>query len=395
MEEIKSSIENIGKSFEAFKKANDERLSQLEKKGSVDPLTEEKVNKLNAEITKYSEEKSRIEARLEAIETSTAADFAIDEGKNDNKAIEYKNAFESFTRKGLESKALSSGSDPDGGYVVPTEMSNRVITRIFETSPIRQIANVQSISTDQLEILVDYNEATAGWTSETESRPETNTPQLGKKIIPVHELYAQPKATQRLLDDAAINMESWLADKVADKFRRTENAAFVSGDGAGKPRGFLTYASGTSYGQIEQVTSASTTGGEVNSDDLPKLLYSLKSEYQNNATFLMKRSTLEQVRRLKGSDGQYYFIPALSQGAADTILGKNVLQCDDMPVLATDSLSIAVGDFNEGYQIVDRIGIRVLRDPFTEKPFVKFYTTKRTGGDVANFEAIKLLKMDA
>ena len=397
MEELKTSIENIGKSFEEFKKTNDERLSQLEKKGSTDPLTENKLDKIND----YIDSQSDIKNRLEKLETTTMADFSDDDSKSEEgKKTEYKNAFLSYICKGedkltVEQKALISSSDPDGGYTVPVEMSNKITQKIFETSPIRQVANSVTISTDQFEELVDYDEANAEWVGEQSPRPETDTPTLNKKIIIAHEIFAKPKASQNLLDDSAINMEQWLADKVADRFRRKENTAFINGDGAGKPRGILTYPTGNAYGEIEQISSNSTTGGQLDSDDMIDLLYALKEDYQANATFLMKRSTLKKVRKLKGSDGQYYFVPALSQGAFDTILGKNVIQCDDMPELATDSLSIAVGDFSRGYQIVDRQGVRILRDPYSQKPFIEFYTTKRTGGDVLNFEAIKLLKMDA
>ena len=389
--EIKQSIENIGKSFDEFKKANDERLSQLEKKGATDPLTESKLDKIND----YLDQQVELKDRLEKLETTSSADFAESVEKSENKEVEYKNAFLDYAKKGIEHKALLSASDPDGGYTVPVEMSSKITKKIFETSPIRQVANVVTISTDQFEELADYDEAVATWTSEQGARPETGTPQLKKKIISVHELYAKPKATQNLLDDSALNMESWLSDKIADKFRRTENAAFINGDGAGKPRGILTYADGETYGKVQQISSNSTTGGQLASEDMIELLYSLKEDYQANATFLMNRSTLKEARKLKGSDGQYYFVPALSQGAFDTILGKNVVQCDDMPELATNSLSIAIGDFSRAYQIVDRQGVRVLRDPYSSKPFIEFYTTKRTGGDVLNFEAIKLLKMDA
>jgi HK97 family phage major capsid protein len=207
----------------------------------------------------------------------------------------------------------------------------------------------------------------------------------------VHELYAQPKATQKLIDDAAIDIEAWLADKVSTIFAKKENTAFISGDGVGKPRGILTYSDGTSWGTIEQVASGSS--GAVTADKLLELYYSLKEDYAVNATFLMNRSTVEAVRQLKDNTNQYLWSPGLHLGAPDTLLGVPVYQAADMPVPAADSLSIACGDFKSAYQIVDRTGVRVLRDPFTDKPFVKFYSTKRVGGDVINFEAIKLMKL--
>jgi HK97 family phage major capsid protein len=312
---------------------------------------------------------------------------------------EYKNAFCNYLRKGMdagleafEGKALSVGSDPDGGYLVTPTMTDKIIQTVKETSPLRSIASVEVISTDSLEIIEDTEDAAAGWTTETGTVSDTTTPQIGKKTISVHELYAQPKATQKLVDDSAIDIESWLATKVADIFSRNENTAFVSGSGTGQPKGFLTYPAGTAWGQIEQINSG--TDATVTADGLVQLYYGLKEGYAQRATFLMNRSVLQAVRLLKESTtDQYLWQPGLASGTPDTLLGVPVVQAADMPVAASGSLSVACGDFEAGYQIVDRVGIRVLRDPFTDKPFVKFYTTKRVGGDVINYEAIKLLKL--
>jgi len=228
--------------------------------------------------------------------------------------------------------------------------------------------------------------------AESASRTDTNTPQINKKSISVHEIYAQPKATQKLIDDSAIDIESWIAEKVADIFSSTENSAFISGNGSGKPKGILAYTAGTAFGEIEQVDSEED--GVVTADSIVKLYYALKDEYAKNATFLMNRATVQAVRLLKESTtDQYLWQPGLAAGSPDTLLGVPVKQASDMPVPAADSLSIALGDFSRGYKIVDRVGMRILRDPFTDKPFVKFYTTKRVGGEVVNFEAIKLLKL--
>jgi len=278
-------------------------------------------------------------------------------------------------------------------------MSGRIVGKIFETSPMRAYASVQTISTDALEGLYDLDEAAAGWVGETESRAETDTPTLGKWRIPVHEIYAKPHATQKLLDDAEINMEQWLANKVADKFARTEATAFVTGDGVGKPRGFLTYADGTTLpGTIEQFDTgvnggfgAAPTGGDV----LIDALYGLKAQYRANATWFMNRATTKLIRKIKDSDGAYLWSPGIAAGQPATLLGYPVASFEDMPDPATGSLSIAVGDMRAAYQIVDRINIRVLRDPYSSKPYVQFYTTKRVGGDVVNFEAVKLVNFQA
>jgi HK97 family phage major capsid protein len=315
----------------------------------------------------------------------------------------YKAAFDTFIRKGEEvmgveeRKALSVGADPDGGYVVNPDLSGRIVMKVFESSPMRAYASVQVISSDALEGLFDLNEASSGWVGETDSRSETNTPQLGKWRIPAHELYAKPKATQKLLDDASINMEAWLASKVAEKFSRDEANAFVVGNGTNKPRGFLTYGSGTTLpGTIEQFPSgvngalaATPDGGDV----LINALYGLKQQYRANATWFMNRASTRLVRKAKDSNGSYIWVPGIAAGQPASLLGYPVAAFEDMPDPATNSLSIAVGDMRESYQIVDRLGIRTLRDPYSAKPYVEFYTTKRVGGDVVNFEAIKLVKL--
>jgi HK97 family phage major capsid protein len=314
----------------------------------------------------------------------------------------YKSALDAYIRKeertlsSDEVKALSVGSDPDGGYVVYPDMSGRIVTRIFETSPMRAYASIQTISTDALEGLFDLNEASSGWVGETDSRPVTSTPQLGKWRIPVYEMYAKPQATQKLLDDAAINMEAWLASKVSEKFARQESTAFVTGDGVNKPRGFLTYSSGTTLpGTIEQLptgASGAFAADPNGADVMINALYGLKAQYRANATWFMNRVTLRQVRRLKDGDSAYLWAPGIAAGQPSTLLGYPVASFEDMPDPASNSLSVAVGDMREAYQIVDRIGIRTLRDPYSAKPYVEFYTTKRVGGDVVNFEAIKLIR---
>lgn len=389
-------VEELGKTWEQFKSVNDRRLAEIEKKGSADPLTEEHLRNVNNALEQYK-------SRLDQVETSMVRPAAGIEysGLSVSENREHKQAFCRYLRKGaeedlafLERKALSVNSDPDGGYLVTPHVSDSIIRTVFETSPMRQIAAVENISSDSLEILEDRDEAAAGWTTETAAVTETDSPEFGKKIIPVHELFAQPKATQKLIDDSSIDIEEWLAGKLADIFSRKENTAFISGDGVGKPRGILTYADGTSWGEIEQVISGDDA--DVTADSIVQLYYALKEDYAHHATFLMNRATAQQVRLLKESTtDQYLWQPGLTAGSPDTLLGLPVMQAADMPTPANGSLSVALGDFSRAYQIVDRTGVRVLRDPYTEKPFVKFYSTKRVGGDVVNFEAIKLLKLSA
>lgn len=427
-EEIKKAIgavDALHAGFEEFKKANDERLAQIEKKGSADVVTEAKLQKIEADLEKAqkiadeavlaSKRQSRIvtDERGEVVDLDRKAqEWASMNARRRGAVVGsfgaadmdgYKAAFDTFLRKGEEvmgpdeRKALSVGTDPDGGYVVNPDLSGRIVMKVFETSPMRAYASVQVISSDALEGLFDLNEASSGWVGETDSRTETNTPQLGKWRIPAHELYAKPKATQKLLDDASINMEAWLASKVAEKFARDEANAFVVGNGVNKPRGFLTYGSGTTLpGTIEQFptgASGALAAAPSGGDALINALYGLKQQYRNNATWFMNRATLTLVRKAKDSDGAYLWSPGIAAGQPATLLGYPVASFEDMPDPASNSLSIAVGDMRETYQIVDRLGIRTLRDPYSAKPYVEFYTTKRVGGDVVNFEAIKLVRL--
>ena len=269
-------------------------------------------------------------------------------------------------------------------------MSNRIITQVFESSPIRQLATVETISTDALEVPNDLGEAAAGWVGEQEARPETATPQTGVLRIPAHEMYAQPKATQKLLEDASINVETWLSNKISDKFGRLEATAFMVGTGVKMPRGLLTYPAGTANpGQIEQIHS-----GDANfltADSLIRISFSVKEPYMANARFLMQRSAVASVMLLKDAQQRYLWQPSYMASQPASLVGYPIAWAADMPAIAAGATPIAFGDFRQAYTIVDRLGISTLRDPFTAKPFVLFYTRRRVGGDVVNFEAYKLL----
>ena len=432
-DELKDVIEGLGKTFDEFKSKNDERLAQIEKSGKADPLLDEQLTKINSKLDELGAVKDRLsQAETALARKSVAADDGTS-GKMQEKAnqfakmvakhrgipasevvkefgvdglAEYQKHFSNWMRKGDSysnqpdaMKSLSVGSDPDGGYFVEPDTSGRIVTKIFETSPMRQVANVMTIGTNALEGIYDLDESDAGWVGETQSRPETGTPKIAAWSIPVHEMYAEPRITQKLLDDSMVNVEAWLADKVSTKFARKENAAFVNGDGVGKPRGFLTYASGTTLpGTIQQrntgVSGGFATGG-AGADVLISTIYGLKQGYRSGSNWFMPRSATAEVRKLKASDGSYLWQPGIMAGQPATLLGYSVIEFEDMPDIAADSLSIAFGDMNEAYQIVDRVGVRVLRDPYTAKPYIKFYTTKRVGGDVLNFESIKIIKFAA
>lgn len=313
----------------------------------------------------------------------------------------YQDAFKMSLRREVnhlsldEQKAMLVGSDPDGGYLVPTATSSRIITKVYETSPLDELAYHETISTDAIEIAVDTDEAGAGWVGETDARPETSTPQVGLQRIPVHEIYAKPKATQQLLEDAGVDIEAWLERKVGEKFARMRALAFISGNGIKKPRGILTYPAGADgvRGTIAQIASGAATA--LTPDGLIKLTFSLKDKYLANANWLMKRGTVGALMLFKDNQGQYMWRPGLQAGQPSVLLGYNVRRADDMPTVGAGALPIAFGDFRAGYTVVDRLGIRTLRDPYSSKPFVEFYTRQRVGGDVVDFEAYALQVISA
>jgi HK97 family phage major capsid protein len=277
--------------------------------------------------------------------------------------------------------------------VTPT-ISDRILNIIRESSPLRSLASIKTISSDTLDLIEDTGEMSAAWVGKTGTRSETNASLLGKRTIETFEMYAQPQATQKLIDDGSVNIEEWVANKIAKKFARLEASAFIAGDGSSAPTGILSYAAGPSWGQVQQLQTAASLA--IATDDLIKLYYLLKDESAKNATFLMNRSTVQAMRLLKdATSGQYVWQPSLALGTPDTLLGVPVALASDMPAVAANALSVAVGDFKRGYLIVDRLGIRILRDPYTAKPFVRFYATKRVGGEVVDFDAIKLLKVKA
>lgn len=434
--EIKRLIEEQGAAWAEFKRTNDDLIAAKADGKAVGEL-ETKLAKISADLDKLSELRAQfeqIEAKLGRPQNDTEAKAASDlaaetkgfnaamraEYQSKGKAIpaelsgeqytQYKSAFFKVAiGTGMDSlssderKALSAGSDPDGGYLLPHSAVGRTVAKIYEQSTMRQLANVQTISTDSLEGLVDNDEADAGWVSELGTRDDTGTPQVGKYRIDAFEMYAQPKVSQKLLDDAAMDVEGWLAGKVADKYARVEGAGFTTGDGSGKPRGLFAYPTAATsddtrpWGTFEHVkTGANGDFTTTKADPLQDLLGAFKDQYLQNATFLMRREVRTKIRKMKeATSDRYLWEPSLQAGQPDKLLGYPARIDQYVPAIATDSLSLAFGDIREAYTIVDRIGIRVLRDPYTAKPYVRFYSTKRTGGGAVNFEAVKFLKFSA
>lgn len=399
------------------------RKNVEEREQKADALIDEKIEKLQKAIDEQQQKIDQYAIRMrrkavyfngEQVDVEEldqkAADWANMIARRRGQRIEeytheqlneYKRAFDKYLRKDdamlepEEKKALSVGSDPDGGYTVAPDTSGRIIQNIFETSPLRAYATTQMISTDVLEGLYDLDETGAVWVSETTTSGETTTPKFGVWRIPVHELAAEPRATQKLLDDSMVNVEGWLVNKISQKMARTENTAFVLGDGVGKPRGLLSYPAGTTNpGEIEVINSG--VNGSFTADNIIDLVYSLKSEYRANGVFFMNRLTVAAVRKLKDTNGRYYWQESMQAGEPSRLLGYPVIEFADMPdYTTTGALAIGFGDLREAYTIAERHGIRIIRDIYTSKPFVKFFAYRRVGGDVVNFDAVKLLAMTA
>lgn len=333
--------------------------------------------------------------------------FAANEALNPD-VLEHKEAFYNrFIRKGLEeglesleSKALTIGTDAEGGYAVPEELDRRIDRLLADVSPVRRVARVVQIGTSQYKKLVNTGGATSGWVGETDARSETAAPSFAEVAPALGEIYANPAATQAMLDDAFFNVEEWLAEELASEFAVQEGSAFISCDGVNKPKGFLTAPvastadSGRPFGTLQYIATG-VDGGFPSSDPadlLVDLIYALRAPYRDQARFMVNTNVLAQIRKFKDADGAYLWRPGLEAGQPATLLGYPVVEAADMPDVSTDSLSVAFGNFDRGYTVTDRRGTRILRDPFTNKPYVHFYTTKRVGGGVVNSEAIKLLR---
>jgi HK97 family phage major capsid protein len=319
----------------------------------------------------------------------------------------HQKAFNAYLRTGedgalrgldLEGKAMSTAVAGDGGFLVDPQTSASIQSVLRGAASLRQIANVVNVEATSYDVLIDSTETGAGWATETASTAETATPTIDRISIPLHELSALPKISQRLLDDSAFDIESWLSGRIADSFARSEAAAFINGDGVDKPTGILNQPkvlhTSWSWGNIGYIRTGNDGG--FNATDpgagLVNMVYSLGARYRANATFLLNSKTAGQVRQIKDAEGRFMWTDGLAAGEPARLLGYPVLICEDMPDIANGSDSIAFGDFSAGYTIAERPDLRILRDPFSAKPHVLFYATKRVGGDVTDFAAIRLLR---
>ncbi len=393
--DINEAFDGFMSAFEAFKESNDERLTQLETRLSSDVVTEEKMNRINSAV---DEQKRHLDALILKQQRPSLGGSSIP-------ASDHQIGFNTYVRsgsdqglRGLEAKSMSAGTPADGGYMVPDELSTEIGRRLAAISPIRSIASVRQVSSNLFKKPFAHTGPAVGWVGETQIRPETTAPVLDELQFPTMELYAMPAATSTLLEDAAVDVGMWLAEEVETAFAEQESAAFINGDGVNQPKGFLTAPTvdeaSWNWGNLGTIATGNdgALAAADGADVLVDAIYALKAGYRQNASFVMNRKTQAELRKLKDSDGNYIWQAPASAEASARLMGFPVVEAEDMPDIASDSLSIAFGDFRRGYLVVDRTGVSVLRDPYSAKPYVLFYTTKRVGGGIQDFDAIKLIK---
>ncbi|WP_262027140.1 phage major capsid protein [Microvirga sp. Mcv34] len=384
----KAMIAALQNAFEEFKKSHDEKL-----KAKADVVLDEKVQRIDAAVGNFQAAIDEMNAKIAA---SGLGDSVIGDLPADP---EYVKAFKAHMRKGDVQAAMTKGSDPDGGYLAPVEWDRTITGKLKQVSPIRANARVIQITSAGFKKLFTDRAVGSGWVGETAARPATSTPQIGQLDFPLGEIYANPAISQQLLDDAAIDLEQWLADEVDTEFARQEGIAFLSGDGVNKPHGILTYVTGAAnaarhpWGAIKTVNSGAAAA--LTSDGIINLIYDLPSEFRANAKLYTSRGAQAAMRKLKDGQNNYLWQPSFAAGQPATLAGEQIVEIPDMPAVGAGAVSALYGDMDATYLVVDRIGIRVLRDPFTNKPFVHFYTTKRVGGGVYNPEPMRALVVAA
>jgi len=389
--EIKSLIEGVNQAFATFKAENNASLDDL-KKGQADALQALKVDRINADISKLQDAVDEANTRIAAAQLQGVAQGGL-------KDKEYSAAFTTHMKRGEINAALNKGVAGEGGYLAPTEWDRTITDKLVQVSPMRSLASQQTISTAAYSKLFNNMGTTSGWVGETAARPVTATPAFGTLTYTTGEIYANPSATQGMLDDAEINLEAWLAGEVQTEFAYQEGVAFLSGDGVNKPNGILTYVTGGTnaathpWGAITTVNSGAAAA--LTTDGILSLVYSLPSEFTGNARFAMNRATLAAARKLKDTTNQYIWQPSYAAGQPSTLAGYAVSEVAGMPDVAAAAKAVLFGDFKRTYLVIDRIGVRVIRDNLTNKPYVSFYTTKRVGGGLLNPQTMRALNISA
>ncbi|VVD63817.1 capsid protein [Pandoraea pneumonica] len=390
--EVKALVEGVNRAFEAFKAEHTKQLDAMKAGLPASDITA-KVDKIGADLDSFQKALDEHSVKMAALEMGGAG------GSAKLRDAEYTDAFKAHVKKGDVSAALNKGADAEGGYLTPIEWDRTITDKLVLISPMRQLAQVQSVSKAGFSKLFNMGGTGSGWVGETAARPQTNTATFKPLTFTSGEIYANPAATQQILDDSEIDLETWLANEVQTQFAKQEGLAFLSGDGTNKPTGILTYVAGGAnaavhpFGAISVVNSGGAAS--ITSDGLIDLIYDLPSAFTGNARFTMNRNTQRLVRKLKDGQGNYLWQPSFVAGQPATLAGYPVSEVPDMPDVAANSTPILFGDFKQTYLIVDRIGVRVLRDPYTNKPYVLFYTTKRVGGGLLNPEPMRALKVAA
>lgn len=387
-------IAALNAAFSEFKAANEQRLN-----GKADVLVDEKVTRIDGAVQQLQGAVDKMNAEVAALRLNGDGGGVIGDLQGD---AEYVKAFKAHMRKGDGAgadvnAAMTKGTAEDGGYLAPVEWDRTITGKLKRVSPIRANARVVSITSSGFKKLFTDRAVGSGWVGETAARPATSTPAIAQLDFPLGEIYANPAISQTLLDDAAIDLEAWLADEVDTEFARQEGIAFLSGDGTNKPHGLLTYVTGGAnaarhpWGAIEVVNSGAAAS--ISGDGFLDLFGALPAEFRANAKLYTGRGAQTAMRKLKDGQGNYLWQPSYALGNPATLAGEQIVDIPDMPAVAANAIAALYGDMEETYLVVDRVGIRVLRDPFTNKPFVHFYTTKRVGGGVTNPEAMKALKI--
>lgn len=390
--EVKAAVDALNQAFATFKA---EHTAQLEavKKGSADALQALKVETINAEIGTLQKSVDDLNVKLAAGQMNGGGAGAL-------KDKEYTDAFHAHMKRGDVQAALNKGVATEGGYLAPVEWDRTITDRMVQVSPMRGICSIQPIGTAGFTKLFNNRGTTSGWVGEATARPMTNTPTFSPLTYKPGEIYANPAATQSMLDDSEVNLEAWLAGEVETEFALQEGLAFLAGTGANdRPNGILTYITGGTnaathpWGDIKTVASGAAAA--ITADGIQDLVYALPAEYTGNARFVMNRSTQGAVRKLKDGQGNYLWQPSYAAGQPATVSGYALTEMAAMPNIAAGTKPILFGDFKRGYLIVDRNGVRVLRDPYSNKPYVHFYTTKRVGGGLLNPDVLKALNVAA
>lgn len=384
----KAMFAELNTAFAAFKEKNDESLG-----AKVDDIVlTEHVDRINAAI-------SDIQAKMEDQANKIAA-TKIGAGAGSELAdAEYSQAFASHFTKGAVEANLNKGADDQGGYLAPVEWDRTITDKLVIVSPMRSLCRLQTIGTAGYSKLFNKKGTDAGWVGEDDARPETGTATFGSLTYKAGELYANPAATQQMLDDSEVDLEAWLATEVEEKFAQMEGQAFISGNGTDKPTGLLNYVTGGANAATHPLGAISTinsgAAADITSDGIIDLIYDLPAAYQQNASFIMNRRTVQKVRKRKDGQGNYLWQPTYAAGEPATLAGYRLTEIEDMPDVAANAVPIMFGDFQRGYIIIDRTGTRVMRDPYTSKPYVLFYTTKRVGGGLLNPQVFRAMKVAA